>query len=136
MLRMAEAHAKMHLRDTVKSEDVDVGMKMLLESFIQSLKTSIASVMRPKLIKFLSQPEDDNELLYHILKNYVKSQAKLKRMVEESTDPIIDIEITKEDFMIEAKNIAPIDIERFMRTTLFTKEFVLENNKIKTRIVV
>lgn len=36
MLRMAEAHAKMNLREYVRSEDVNLAIKMLLESFLQS----------------------------------------------------------------------------------------------------
>ena len=36
MLRMAEAHAKMNLREYVRSEDVNVAIWMLLESFLQS----------------------------------------------------------------------------------------------------
>jgi len=36
MLRMSEAHAKMHLREYVKSEDINVAIKMLLDSFLQS----------------------------------------------------------------------------------------------------
>jgi len=31
---MSEAHAKMHLREWVKSEDVSMAIKMLLESFL------------------------------------------------------------------------------------------------------
>jgi len=38
MLRMAEAHAKMNLREYVRSEDVNVAIRMLLESFLQSQK--------------------------------------------------------------------------------------------------
>lgn len=36
VLRMAEAHAKMHLRDYVRSDDIDLAISMLLESFLQS----------------------------------------------------------------------------------------------------
>lgn len=34
ILRMAEAHAKIHLRDFVRSDDIDVAIEMLLESFL------------------------------------------------------------------------------------------------------
>lgn len=34
VLRMAEAHAKMHLRDYVRSDDIDQAIEMLLESFL------------------------------------------------------------------------------------------------------
>lgn len=36
VLRMAEAHAKVHLREYVRSDDIDVAIEMLLESFLQS----------------------------------------------------------------------------------------------------
>ena len=34
VLRMAEAHAKMSLRDYVRSDDIDFAIEMLLESFL------------------------------------------------------------------------------------------------------
>jgi len=42
VLRMSEAHAKMHLRDYVRSDDIDQAINMLLESFLQSQKVSVA----------------------------------------------------------------------------------------------
>lgn len=34
VLRMAEANAKIHLRDYVRSDDIDTAINMLLESFL------------------------------------------------------------------------------------------------------
>lgn len=42
VLRMSEAHAKMHLRDYVRADDIDSAIDMLLESFLQSQKVSVA----------------------------------------------------------------------------------------------
>jgi DNA replication licensing factor MCM2 len=39
---MSEAHAKMHLRDYVRADDIDSAIDMLLESFLQSQKVSVA----------------------------------------------------------------------------------------------
>ena len=36
VLRMAEANAKLHLREYVRSDDIDLGIEMLLESFLQT----------------------------------------------------------------------------------------------------
>jgi DNA replication licensing factor MCM2 len=33
---MAEAHAKMNLREHVRTDDIDMAIEMLLESFLQS----------------------------------------------------------------------------------------------------
>jgi DNA replication licensing factor MCM2 len=35
MVRMSEAHARMHLRDKVGPADIDVAIRLMLESFIQ-----------------------------------------------------------------------------------------------------
>ena len=48
VLRMAEAHAKMHLRDYVRSDDIDQAIEMLLESFLQSQKLSVARQLGKK----------------------------------------------------------------------------------------
>jgi DNA replication licensing factor MCM2 len=135
MLRMSEAHAKMHLREYVRTDDVDVAIKMLLESFLQSQKSSIASSLRPKLMKYLSSSKDDFELLVHILKQMAKEKARYKRIVEESAETVVDIEISKEQFAMETKDIPQFTIERFFKSAEFSREFVLEDNKIKTKVI-
>ena len=42
LIRMSEARAKIHLRDEVIAADVDNAIEMLLDSFIQSQKSSVA----------------------------------------------------------------------------------------------
>lgn len=36
MIRMSEAHARMHLRATVEAADIDIAIRLMLESFIQA----------------------------------------------------------------------------------------------------
>lgn len=135
MLRMSEAHAKMHLREYVRAEDVDVAIKMLLESFLQSQKSSIASSLRPKLMKYLSSSQDDYDLLYHILKQMVKDKARYTKLMENVTDSIIDVDISKEQFAMETKDIPQFTIERFFKSSDFTREFVLDGSHIRTKAV-
>lgn len=35
MIRMSEAHARMHLREKVEPQDIDIAIRLMLESFIQ-----------------------------------------------------------------------------------------------------
>jgi DNA replicative helicase MCM subunit Mcm2 (Cdc46/Mcm family) len=35
MIRMSEAHARMHLRDKVEPQDIDIAIRLMLESFVQ-----------------------------------------------------------------------------------------------------
>ncbi len=46
IVRMAEAHAKMHLRDEVRDEDVNMAIRIALESFITSQKYSVARTLQ------------------------------------------------------------------------------------------
>lgn len=53
MIRMSEAHAKMHLRTEVNDKDVDIAIRIMLSSFIDSQKINVAQEMRAKFRKFL-----------------------------------------------------------------------------------
>jgi len=46
MIRLAEAHAKMHLRDYVVEDDVNMAIRVMLESFIDTQKYSVMRTMR------------------------------------------------------------------------------------------
>lgn len=43
---MAEANAKMHLREFVQEEDINIAIQIELESFVESQKYSIMKDMR------------------------------------------------------------------------------------------
>lgn len=46
VIRMAEAHARLHLRDYVNEDDVNMSIRIMLESFISTQKFSIMKSMR------------------------------------------------------------------------------------------
>ena len=52
MIRLAEAHAKMHLRDYVVEDDVNMAIRVMLESFIDTQKYSVMRTMR-KVCSFI-----------------------------------------------------------------------------------
>ena len=54
IVRMSEAHAKMHLRDYVRSDDIDLAIRVMLESFIQSQKYSVMNHLKKAFAKYIS----------------------------------------------------------------------------------
>ena len=46
MIRMAEAHARMHLREYVHEDDVNMAIRVMLESFIDTQKFSVMRNMK------------------------------------------------------------------------------------------
>lgn len=75
LLRISEAHAKIHLREHVRADDIDFAIKMMLESFIQSQKTSISKNLKKKFVKYLIHQEDNNQLLFNTLKKVTNEQV-------------------------------------------------------------
>lgn len=60
VLRMSEAHAKMNLRDYVRSDDIDLAIEMMLESFLQSQKLSVARQLAKKFEAYKTRKTDSN----------------------------------------------------------------------------
>lgn len=104
MIRMAEAHAKMHLRDYVREDDVNMAIRVMLESFIDTQKFSVMRSMRKVRLpsgltlsrqtltltlcppaaaqtfaRYLAFRKDNNELLLFILKQLVAEQVTYQR---------------------------------------------------------
>jgi DNA replication licensing factor MCM2 len=46
MIRMSEAHARMHLRNYVVEEDVDMDIRVLLDSFISTQKYGVQKALQ------------------------------------------------------------------------------------------
>ncbi|VDK78065.1 unnamed protein product, partial [Cylicostephanus goldi] len=74
MIRLAEAHAKLHLRTYVNDDDVQAAIRMMLESFISTQKASIVRQMRKTFTKYLTTNQSSSELLLFILKQLIKEQ--------------------------------------------------------------
>ena len=52
LIRIAESHAKMHLRDYVLDEDVNMAIRVMLESFIDTQKYAVMKTMRKVSLYF------------------------------------------------------------------------------------
>jgi len=55
IVRMSEAHARMHLRDYVLPEDVNLATSVLLNSFINAQKYSVTKSMRKVIIIIINK---------------------------------------------------------------------------------
>eukprot|EP00953_Heterococcus_sp_UTEX-ZZ885_P031827 16665-Heterococcus_DN1.PRE.2 len=75
IMRMSEAHARMHLRDHVREDDVDVAIQTILESFIQAQKFSVRRTLQKGFRKYLTQGSDYFELIMHELQRLVSASS-------------------------------------------------------------
>ncbi|XP_078485741.1 DNA replication licensing factor mcm2 [Ciona intestinalis] len=79
IIRLAEAHARMHLRSHVNSEDVNTAIRITLESFVETQKFSIMRSMKRTFSRFLNYKKGNNELLLCILRQLVSDQRRFQK---------------------------------------------------------
>jgi DNA replication licensing factor MCM2 len=81
VIRMAEAHATMHLRDHVNDADVDAAIRVMLGSFVATQKLAAQKAMRAKFGRYLATSSGDRELLLAALQGLAREHARFDALV-------------------------------------------------------
>merc|ERR1712158_253796 len=117
MIRMAEAHAKMHLREFVSEDDVNMAMRVMLESSIDTQKYSVMKNMRRNFNRYLAYKRDNNELLLFILRGLANETATYMRNRYGTGQEVI--EVPEKDLMEKAKQISIQNLQPFFASEMF-----------------
>ncbi|GJP48188.1 hypothetical protein CLOM_g7462 [Closterium sp. NIES-68] len=78
MIRMSEAHARMHLRPFVTDDDVDTAIRVLLESFISTQKYGVQRALEKSFSRYMSHRRDLHQLLLHLLRQQLREALRLR----------------------------------------------------------
>ncbi|KAJ3641270.1 hypothetical protein Zmor_027783 [Zophobas morio] len=117
IIRMAEAHARMHLREYVQTDDVNMAIRMMLESFVETQKYSVMKTMRQVFQKYLLFKKDNSELLFYILRQLSQDQLAFLRGTDESHSLVIEID--EKDLKDKAKQLDIYDLKPFYMSRIF-----------------
>lgn len=117
LIRLAEAHAKIHLRSYVCDDDVDVAVRVILESFISTQKASIMRQMRKNFDRHLNFNRDHNELLLYLLKQLVKDQLRYERARHK--EALSAVAIPESDFIEKARQVRIENVKSFYKSQHF-----------------
>lgn len=117
---MSEAWAKMHLRDYVRSDDIDNAIEMLLDSFLQSQKNSVARQLAKKFEKYRVRQQDPSQLLLHTLKKVVSDRAQYEKIIK-GVDATEKISMTVPVALLqnEVRDFATFDLNNFFQSPVF-----------------
>lgn len=117
VIRMAEAHARMHLRDYVNEDDVNMSIRIMLESFISTQKFSIMKSMRKTFSRYLAFRRDNNELLLFILKQLAQDQMTFQ--ANRYSAHLDTVEISEKDLAEKAHQIHIESLSDFYKSAVF-----------------
>lgn len=135
MIRMAEARAKMHLREYVRQDDLDVAIQVMLESFLSANKLSVVKSLRGKFQKYMVNFRDHEELLHHLLKTMTTEKLRYqaitqKRRPSDDIEMISDkIDLDMDEFEVKAADLNIHDVKPFFES----KTFKDNNYKLEER---
>ncbi|XP_050717244.1 DNA replication licensing factor mcm2-like [Eriocheir sinensis] len=117
MIRMAEAHARMHLREYVHEEDVNMAIRVMLESFIDTQKFSVMRTMKKNFARYLSYKRDNNELLFFLLRQLVHEQTTFMRSRYGPDHDVV--QISEKDLLDRARQINIMNLQTFFDSDIF-----------------
>lgn len=119
MIRMAEASAKMHLRDYVRSDDIDVAIRVTVESFVSAQKMSIKRTLERGFRKYIHQARDHDELLSFLLGGIVKDKMRFTQHRHRQLETPTLISVPLSELEQRAKEVDIFDVRPFLLSRVF-----------------
>ncbi|KAG8936945.1 MCM DNA helicase complex subunit [Tulasnella sp. 418] len=118
MIRMSEASAKMHLREFVRADDIDLAISVTVGSFVSAQKLSIKKTLERGFRKYLSQAKDNEEVLSFILGQLVKEKVHLHQLRSHEMPNMVTVPVA--ELEERAKEHEIYHTKDFVKSKLFT----------------
>lgn len=128
IIRIAEALARIKLIEVVTKNEIDLAIKISLDSFISAQKYSHSRALRKKFAKYLNE-NDDFYVYQFILNEMFNDRIKSLRSIPEN------ILIERTDFERRVKSFGIKFNFGFYQVKSFKENYQMEKNKIRKEIV-
>jgi DNA replication licensing factor MCM2 len=137
MIRMSEAHAKIHLRDSVNEVDVNMAIRVMLESFISTQKFSVMRRLQKHFDKYLTFNRDTHELLLFTLTKLMNEAVQMQLLRRNNNNPSgninfsqIPVEVGLDQFENAAEELEIVNLDSFYKSDVFLNSgFMLDKHK-------
>ncbi|KAH8914293.1 MCM-domain-containing protein, partial [Atractiella rhizophila] len=116
-MRLAEASAKMALREYVRSDDVNLAIQVEVGSFVNAQKTSIRKSLERGFRKYIQRSQDQEELLAFILGQLVKEKYRYHQIKNRQDPTSVVVKITELEDRVKELDI--FDVRPFLNSKVF-----------------
>lgn len=132
LVRIAEANARLELRQHVTSRDVDNAIGLMLESFIQSQKHQVAEELRKQFKKYTIQATPLFESFANLLERLFRDKLEQIRAARGEAPELAEVKVDMADFsdQIEANELELSEADTFMRSQRFQRNYRVEGEQI------
>ncbi|CAK9178789.1 unnamed protein product [Ilex paraguariensis] len=121
MIRMSEANARMHLRQHVTQEDVDMAIRVLLDSFISTQKFGVQKALQKSFKKYMTFKKDFNAIVLHLLRILVKDALHFEEIVSGCTTDLSHIDVKVEELQSKTLDYGITDLKPFFTSSEFSR---------------
>ncbi|TYI35920.1 hypothetical protein ES332_A03G109000v1 [Gossypium tomentosum] len=129
MIRMSEAHARMHLRQHVTEADVDMAIRVLLESFISTQKFGVQKALRKSFRQYITFKKDYHGLLLVLLRELVNNAMRFEEILSGSTQMLNYVDIIVVDLQAKAEEYEITNLEAFFSSSEFKAWYELDEQR-------
>jgi len=133
LMRIAEANARMELRQHVTNRDVDNAIGVMLESFIQSQKHQVAEELRKKFRRYAVQVTPPHEQFVNLLEHLLKEAFdQLKALRQGESPELAEVSVSMETFQraLESQELAVTEAGAFFESPRFQGHFAMRGEQI------
>lgn len=128
VVRMAEAHAAMHLRESVSDDDLSAAIKVMLGSFIATQKIGVQRSLQRKFARYLNFRSDFHSLLLDLLRELVREKQRYEAAVGAPEDPS-SLRVPLRRLQDRAREFDIHDLSDFLSSSTFSGHgFSLESS--------
>lgn len=128
MLRLAEAHARMFLREYVTSSDVQAAMGLFLRCFLATQKYSMRQELSNKFRKYLEGDMETTRLLQHRLQSIVRDMRSVETRLTGVAPVLIRVDAAHMAEVAHGLGMGMDTVEEFYNSKEFEEHFTLVRN--------
>jgi DNA replication licensing factor MCM2 len=132
IIRLAEASARIELRQHVTTKDLDFAISIMLESFIQSQKHAVAEEMRKKFRLYIACATPLSDQFMRLLDRLFRDKAEELRLKGQDVFAA-DVSVAMTDVVsaIERNDLDMEEAMQFMRSERFRQNFHLDGDVLR-----
>jgi len=134
IIRIAEANARIELREHVLPKDLDNAIAVMFESFTQSQKHQVAEELRQKFRRFINQATPAADQVMALLEKVFRTRAEQVRLsrpggvLPEISE--IGVEMAEILRQVERADIELDEVHNFMRSPRWQQHFRVEDDRV------
>lgn len=132
IIRLAEANARMELRNHVNQKDLDNAIGLMLESFIQSQKHAVAEELRRKFRKYIVSATPISDQFMRLLERLFRDRAEELRLSRQGGEaPMakdVPVDMAAVVAQIEREDLDIEEAKNFMRQQRFRQNFKIDED--------